>query len=83
MVSDAPHMLVLNKIITLNTIDLWVMGIQWGFDKGIRSHFYYHTIYYSFSHLSNGIFNPFLYYLIILLTIKLIITYDKNNISVY
>ena len=46
------------KIILLNTIDLWTMGIPWGFAKGIYSHLYYHTIYHSFSHLSNGIFYP-------------------------
>ena len=58
------------------------MGIQWGFAKGIYSRLYYHTMNHSFSPLSNGIFIPFLYYLIILLTMKLIITYNRNNISV-
>ena len=37
------------------TIDLWIMGIKWGFVKGI----YLHLLLYDvplFSHLSNGIF---------------------------
>ena len=40
--------LIIIKIIPLNTIDLWIMGIQWGFAKGIYSHLYYRTIYHFF-----------------------------------
>ena len=46
------------KRIPLNIVDLRIMGIQWGFAKGIYSHSYYHTMYHSFYHLSNGIFYP-------------------------
>ena len=64
------------KIVPLNTIDLWIMGIKWGFAKGIYSHLYYHTIYHSLSHLSNGIFYPLPILFNNMLTIKLIITYN-------
>ena len=47
--------LIAIKIIPLNTIDLWIMGIKWGFAKGIYFHSS-HTIYHSFSLLSDGIF---------------------------
>ena len=74
--------LIAIKIIPLNTIDLWIMGIKWGFAKGIYSHLYYHTIYHSFSHLPNGIFYavPILFNNIINNKIN---NYNKNKISVY
>ena len=51
-------LLIAIKIIPLNIIELWIMGIKWGFANSIYSYLYYHTIYHSFSHLSNGIFYP-------------------------
>ena len=75
--------LIAIRIMPLKTIDLWMTGIQWGLPKGTYSHLYYHTIYHSFSHLSNSFSVAFLYYLIILLRMKSIITYKQNNISVY
>ena len=73
------------EIILLNTIDLWIMGIKWGFYQRYINISIYTTIRYTInvSIFRMVFFIPFLYYLIILLKMKLIITYNNKNISVY
>ena len=60
------------------------MGIQWGFSKGKYIPIYITIRYTIHFYICQVVFFiPFLYYLIKLLTIKLIITYNENDIWVY